>query len=220
MSVELVNGHVLLPNGADWSTRPRRTRRWQSGISTAVTGRESRQALRQEPRLSIEVQICGAATIVAQQMLDDRIRAAAKLGLACLPHHGRGGNLTADADAGANEVTVSDAWPWQAGDYFFAGDENGSDAIIVTAAVLAAGIWTLTLEDVLTFDHLAGAFAWPLLFGEFSASKMPALTPRFGPVRVTVSELTSARSAQLGELVPVAGDGIGHMIVGDTFEVA
>ncbi len=134
MSVELVNGHVLLPNQANWSERPKWSRRWQNEVTDSVTGKESRFALRSQPRVSLSYRVT-PANIVATQMLDDRIRAAAKSGKACCPYFGRGAALDADANAGDNTVQLRNAWLWQAGDYFFAGDENGSDAKLVSAAI-------------------------------------------------------------------------------------
>jgi hypothetical protein len=219
MSVETVNDHVLIPNGADWRFSPNWSRAWQPAIVNAVTGKESRASLRSQPRVTLEYQLT-TESIAATQELDHRVRAAVKLGLGCCPYFGRGGRLAIAADAGEVSVQVNDAWPWQPGDYFFCGDENGSDAQLVEAAVLDAGVWTLTLDDVLAFDHAAGALAWPLLFGKFSLPKLPVLTTRAGEFVVSIGELTSGRSAQIGEVIPDAGAGIGHMIIGSTFIIA
>lgn len=215
MSVELVNGHVLFPNGADWSQKPKWSRAWQTAVAEAVVGRESRYALRSNPRVTLNWRVI-TSTVAATQMLDDRIRAAVKSGFACAPFHGRGAWCA--AEAGDNEVVANGAWRWQAGDYFFAGDENASDARLIIDAALDVGMWTLTLDEPLDFDHTG--FAWPLLFGKLTTPDMPALTPRVGPVRLTLSELVSGRSAQIGEVNPDVGAGIGHMIVGSTNVVA
>lgn len=219
MSVELVNGHVLFPNAADWTQKPKWSRAWQNVVTGAVTGRESRNALRSNPRVTLSFVITPVG-IVATQILDDRIRAAAKSGMACAPYHGRGCILQDTVLAGVSEVTVSDAWPWLAGDYFFSGTENASDAKRVTAAGLVDGVWTLTLDDVLDFDHADGAFAWPLLFGEFIPADITALTPRIGSTVIKISELVSGRTAQIGAVTPDAGTGIGSMVIGDDFAIA
>lgn len=219
MSVELVNGHVLFPNAADWTQKPKWSRAWQNVVIGAVTGQESRQALRANPRVTLSFRLTPVG-IGATQMLDDRLRAAAKSGLACAPYHGRGCLIAATVLAGVSGVTVNNAWPWQAGDYFFSGNENASDAKLVTEAELADAVWTLTLDDALDFDHVAGAFAWPLLFGEFSADDLAALTPRIGAAAIKITELVSGRTAQVGAVTPDAGDGIGSMIIGEDFEIA
>lgn len=216
MSVELVNGHVLLPNPADWSTPPKWSRRWENEIADGVTGAESRAALRAVPRQALSYQITPVG-VVAVQMLDDRLRAALKTGLACGPLHGRGGEIMASVVATDTEITVRDTFAWQAGDYFFAGDEEGHDALLVTEADLADGVWTLTLDEPFTRGRLAGALAWPLLFGKFAVAEMEALTQRLGPVEITLTERTSARSAQLGTVTPPGGAGIGVMAIGSTF---
>jgi hypothetical protein len=219
MSVELVNGHVLIPNAADWTQKPKWSRAWQNVVTGAVTGKESRNALRSNPRVTLSFFITPVG-IVATQILDDRIRAAAKSGKACAPYHGRGCIIDETVLAGVSVVTVNNAWPWQAGDYFFSGNENASDAKLVTDADLVDDVWTLTLDDTLDFDHVAGAFAWPLLFGEFIADDLSALTPRIGATAVKITELVSGRTAQVGAVTPDAGDGIGSMVIGDTFVIA
>lgn len=216
MSVELVNGHVLLPNSADWSTPPKWSRRWENEIADGVTGAESRAALRATPRQSLNYRLT-PASIVTTQMLDDRLRAALKTGLACAPMWGRGCEVAASVLAGVSSITVRDAFDWQAGDYLFLGDENNSDAMLVTAAVLALGIWTLTLDDPLTLPHLAGSLAWPLLFGKPAVGDLEAVTQRLAPVAITITELVAARAAQLGAVTPPVGTGIGVMAVGSTF---
>lgn len=216
---DLINNHVLIPNGAEWSQRPSLKRAWQTGLASGNTGPESRFALRSVPRVTLAFNIT-PTSIIATQQLDDRLRAAIKSGLAVVPFHGRGAALAADADAGATEVQIYSNWNWQAGDYFFAGDESSYDAIPVAAAALAAGIWTLTLDDPLELDHVIGELAWPLLFGNLSLPEVTALTPRVGPVRIEITELVSGRSAQIGAVVPDVGTGIGHMAIGSTFVIA
>jgi hypothetical protein len=219
MSAETINNHVLIPNRPNWMFKPRWSRTWQTAVTSAVVGKESRYALRANARVTLRYLITTKG-IVATQELHDRLRAAVKSGLGCTPYYGRGAALVDAVAAGASEVTVTEGWDWQAGDYFFSGTEDGFDAKLVTAAVLDAGVWTLTLDEPLDVDHAEQAPVWPLLFGKLTAPSLPALTPRVGDVQVTISELTSARAAQLGEVVPDVGVGIGHMIVGTDNEVA
>ena len=216
MSVELVNDHVLLPDTADWSTPPKWSRRWHNEIADGVTGAEARAALRAQPRISLSYQLT-PASVAAAQMLDDRLRAALKSGLACCPFFGRGGEITSNAGIGDEVVSVQDAFTWAAGDYFFVGDEINGEAIMVTAAVLTDGVWELTLDAAFTSAHLAGALGWPLLFGQPVVSELQALTTRLATVPITLTELVSARSAQLGTVTAPGGAGIGVMAIGSTF---
>jgi hypothetical protein len=217
--VALINNHVLIPNRPNWAFKPRWSRAWQTAVTSAVVGRESRYALRANARITLRYRITTKG-IVATQELHDRLRAAVKSGLGCAPYYGRGSALVDAAIAGATEVLITEGWDWQAGDYFFAGTEGGYDAKLVTIAVLDAGVWTLTLDEPLDWDHAAQAPAWPLLFGKLTAPELPALTPRAGEVQVSISELTSGRAAQLGAVVPDVGVGIGYMTIGSTFTIA
>src|SRR5436190_1502696 len=94
--VTLVNDHVLFPNPADWASPPDWSRQWHNEIGTAVSGAESRHALRVQPRITLGFTIT-PRDVVEQGEFDDRIRAALKAGLACAPYHGRGSWLTAPA---------------------------------------------------------------------------------------------------------------------------
>lgn len=218
--VVLVNNHVLFPNAANWKHRPEWSRQWENEIGTAVTGAETRNALRTQPRITLAFTIT-PRSVVEQTEFDDRIRAASKSGFACAPYHGRGAILNDDAWATDVSITVKAGRTWTVGDYLFlrAADES-YEVRLLTAVNLAAGIWTLEFADELTGDHRAGSFAWPLIFGEFKPAEMAARSPRTGPARITIRELISPATAALGAVVPPVGTGIGYMKIGSTFEVA
>lgn len=206
MSVERVNNHVLFWFAPDWSEPPEWSRAWQNEVATAVTGPESRFALRRNPRISISFSL-RPLEIVDVQMLDDAAREARKLKVACCPLHGRGAVLNSAVVAPASEIAVSaNGFAWQAGDYVFLQRSDDSYEVAeVTGVDELGGLIILTLADPVT-SHAAGAFVWPLLFGKFSCGDLEGLTPRDGSLRVTITELTSRAAVQLGEVAPVAPD--------------
>lgn len=219
MGVETVNDHVLFPEPADWADAPDWQREWQNVIAEAVTGAESRNALRIKPRISLSFKVT-PCSLVEQTEFDDRIRQAKKNGLACSPYHGRGCVLQEATMGATDTVLVDDRFPWRAGDVAFFRNQAGFyEYRTVETAALDAGIWTLELDEELTGIYPANSFVWLLLFGKFSTADMSVLSPKTGPARITIQELISSRSEQVGEVTPAVGDGIGFWKIGDTFEV-
>ncbi len=94
MPLATVNGHVLLPHYPDWPRNVQRARVWQTGVDRALTGFQSRLALRPGPRerLSFRVESRDADDLT---LLLGRVNAALKAGLACVPSWGRGIPLVA-----------------------------------------------------------------------------------------------------------------------------
>lgn len=217
MSVATVNNHVLFGQSADWRKPPEWTRLWQSEVASAVTGKQSRNSLRATARHSLSFQITPGSEI-EQAILDDAIRAAKKLGLACAPFHGRGCRI--DGTFTGDELICGRGWDWQAGDFVHVENGSGFEISEVSAAAYdgGAGLWTLTLDDVLTGEYTS--YVRPLIFGKFDCGEMEAITPALGPVKLTIAELTNARTAQIGEVEAPSGAGIGIMSVGSTFQVA
>lgn len=211
--VELVNNHVLFPEAANWSLAPQWERNWQDDLSSGLTGAESRLAVRKEPRAALTFLITPAG-IVAQARFDDRVRAAKKSGLACAPLHGRGYVLQGSVVA---DTAVLDR-PWQAalGDYLFFATAAGQYEV---RQVVAAEEDTVTLDQAVARAYPANTFCWPLIFGKFTAETMRAASPALGELQITIAELVSPASAQLGEVTTPAGDGIGIMTVAGTLEV-
>ncbi|MGA2788772.1 MAG: hypothetical protein ABSF60_14730, partial [Verrucomicrobiota bacterium] len=62
-----------------------------------------------------------------------------------------------------------------------------------------------------------GALAWPVVFGAFTADKEAAVSGMLAQWKVTVTELVSGRSAQIGA-TPAGAAGIGDMKIEDTPE--
>jgi hypothetical protein len=214
----LINDHVLFPQPCDWAARPEWARQWESGVSTATTGAESRRGLRPEARESLTFLIT-PADAVAQAEFAEQINAARKSGLACAPAHGHGATLTAPAVG--TEVTVTAGRTWRVGEQlFFQAADESYEVRELTAVNLTDDVWTLGFDDALTGTYAAGQLVWPLLFGEFRCDQIGAEMPTCGPARISIAELTAAASAQLGAVTPPGGTGIGSMAIGSTFVVS
>ncbi len=242
--VDLLNNHILLPDPADWSAEPDLSRAWQTAITDSLTGPETRAAFRSSPRRALSWTI-SPRNLPAHSRLDDRIRAAKKLGRACTPHWGLSSvlvySIPADLSLGDPSVpavlgdgpmtlgdTVTDvltlqdsAWPWSAGDYVFLRDSDGNyETALVAAVATFPEHVQLTLSQPPSGTYAAGLQVWPILFGKFLFDDaMEAIVSHRGQARLTLTELTSPQSIQLGA-VPGRGTGIGSMIIETDFIVA
>jgi hypothetical protein len=218
MNPTLVNGHVLFWFSADRKVQPDWSRTWHSEIAPAVTAAETRRGLRARPPVKLAWLIT-PATLTEQIALHECVMAAKKSGLAAAPYHGRSSQLQAEA-AASTSVVVNNNFAWAVGDWIFLRHANGTiETRQLTAVNLVDGEWTLDFAAALDETHAASALIWPLLFGEFAAEEMEARSPKTGPLRVSITELISARSAQLGAVAPPAGTGIGVWKIEDTFIV-
>lgn len=213
--IATINNHVLFSQ-CDWRQLPEWSRTWQTEMSDAVNGKQSRRALCSVARHTLSFTVW-TQNIIQQTQLDDAIRQAKKFGLACTPFWGRGCLLPA-AQTG-DTIQCRRGWDWTAGDYVWLKRDSLVEVTTVATANYngGTGLWTLELNDTLTGSY--SDIVRPLLFGKFNVSDMAARSPQFGPVRITISELTNSRSVQIGELSG-AGPGIGAMGVGSTFVVA
>ena|SRR5579859_5437410 len=209
-----LNGYTLFPHQADWSTRPSWKRKWQTGVGSGTTGLEQRSALRAQPLHSLTYTVT-AASLPLRSRLDARVDQATKSGLAAVPFFGRGAVLEVPAAAGTNSLTLSDAvnpWPWQIGDYavLLGADDTIYDVLAVQNVVGNV----LTLAGNLGNTWLS-EWVRPLLFGKFSSEKQTVISPWYTPVKITVTELTSSRSAQIG-ITPAQAPGVGAQVIGRT----
>lgn len=213
--ITYINNCVLFPHRPNWGMPPSAKRVWQSEIAASLPGNETRQSLRAVARRQVTFTVT-ARTLPERARWDGRVNAATKSGLACAPLHGRAAVLAANVNAGANLLTLSSsAWNWQAGDYAIL---IADDLTFDMAAVRVVEGNVLTLADDLHFGWPAQALCWPLIFGKFSAQKMNALDGASGEQKITVAELTSARSVTIGNL-PATVPGIGTATIGSTFIV-
>jgi hypothetical protein len=211
MSVQLVNGHVLFPHRANYGELPQWERRWQNEVVDSEFGQESRFALREVPRVMIKWKVT-SADIAENSQLADRILAAKKSGLACAPYWGRGSELAAIVSGSTIEIEAS-LWPWAQDDYCLLIDASGNFEVGQLAGVAGS---TLTLTGPVARPYHSGGFVWPLIFGQFAADGLSALTARFGEATLTIVELTSPDTVGIGTPSP-GPDGIGEWIIEDTF---
>jgi hypothetical protein len=217
MPVTLINSHVLIPDSPNWRTEPAWSRAWQTQVAGGVTGAESRTAVRMAPRVSLRWTVM-SLTLQDHWQLDDRIRAALKLGLACAPYWGRGIKLALDLTADLCTLT-SDLWPWAEDDYIFLLDAFGLWEVRQIIAVAGA---VLTLDDDVARTYTAPLLVWPLLYGELKAD-MSALTSWHADVPLELREYSAPESAVVvGDYTPPDPDedlAIPEMAVGSTFVV-
>lgn len=105
---------VLIPDAPNWANKPRWSRRWQTAITTGVTGAEDRAALRKEPLESLEYSLL--TELGEREALTARLQAALKSGRACIPRWDLPQTLKLDADARRAETTQRHH-SWHIGDY-------------------------------------------------------------------------------------------------------
>ena len=107
MSVQTVNGHVLLPHLPDWRTMVSFQRQWQTAVGRSLAGGEGRVAPRIRPRLRLGWSLF-PVDVSDQARMHARLRAARKSGYACAPYWGRG--IRISQAAGDTISLASDAW--------------------------------------------------------------------------------------------------------------
>lgn len=224
MPVELIIGSVLFTHPADWSTTPDWQRAWETGITAALTGAEQRQGMRALPREQINYAI-SALSLEERAVLDERLDAASKSGLACCPLWGRASTLAGVFNAASDGVvTLTDTvWPWEVGDYAFFQAANPDaqnsylyfDCLVVTVVDGAE----ITFAGGTNNIYPAGSPVWPVLFGKFSMEKQTAITSWHGTVKITIQELTARDQQPVGNVPAPAGPGIGGWAIGSTFVV-
>jgi hypothetical protein len=115
MSVETLNGCVVIPHAPDWQRPIRWRRRWQSQLAATLQGAEDRAALRPTPLHGLEFEHRDLAQ-PERSMLDARLLAALKAGRAVVPLWTRPQYLASDANR-CRAYLASSPWTWQEGDY-------------------------------------------------------------------------------------------------------
>ena len=213
MSVELVNSHVLFPHVANYDTPIRWDRIWESGIVDSEFGKESRFALRSVPLLGLSWDIT-ARNLQDDARLLDRIMAARKSGLGCVPAFGRGIEL-ASAASGTAVVIAPTFWPLAVNDWMiFLGDGGAYDVRQIGAV---AGV-NVTLATALSRMYYAGTLCWPLVFGKFDCDGLEALVSDSGSASASLRQMTSNRAATVGTAgTPI--NGIGGWIINGNFVI-
>lgn len=171
MSVDLVNGHVLIPHLPDWSSAVSHRRQWQTNVEAAITGAEHRRAVRTRPRITLGWHLI-PFDVADQARLQARLRAARKSGYACAPYWGRG---LAILSAASEVLTLAaDAWPFlEVDDYLLIRRLDVADPESWEAVQFAESDGAdLTLSAAPDGDWSSGAYIWPLLFGAISTDDL------------------------------------------------
>ncbi len=222
MSVQLINGHVFFPHEANYQTLPGWKRYWENSITPAPTGDETRTGFRDQPLVELSWQVNPWSNI-EQNQFEERLKKAKKCGKACAPYWGRASVLNADCTANT-AVLKATPWPWAANDYiFFSKKATGHDAsgamlpnLFDVMQVQSVAGTTLTLTGNVSRTYPAGSLCWPLLFGKITTNDLAAATNRRGVMTLTIKELISSATKQIGIVPGAAGNGIGALKVGST----
>ncbi len=186
MSVELLNGFVLLPHAPDWNVKPQFRREWRSKVADAVTGAEDRLSFRHAALRGVEFQVT-PFTFEEFRRLLGRILAAKKIGLAAVPFWGRGSVLASPASGDSATLASEEAWPWVIGDFAFFSNLEPSepDAYEVRQVAGVTGAM-LDLDQPLARTY--PRFCWPVILGRFRGDEVRSLTSRHGSIRISVLE--------------------------------
>jgi hypothetical protein len=218
MTVTTINGFVLVPHVPNWAGAAAAKRVWETEIAEALPGSETRQALRAVPRRQVTFSVT-TNNLEERVRLEARMDAAKVSGLACAAMHGRSCLLGTTANAGTASLALSQtAWTWAVGDYaILILNDTTFDLQKVTG--LSNGGMTLGLAGNLTNKWIAGNLVWPVIFGAFTSDKESALTTHHGNVKLTIAELTSSRSVQLGNAAALP-PGVGAQRIGATNKIA
>ncbi|MCP5525015.1 MAG: hypothetical protein H7A46_26120 [Verrucomicrobiales bacterium] len=217
MSVQTVNGHVLLPHLPDWASPVAWQRAWQCQVGRSVGGSEGRLSVRERPRVTLRWELI-PVNVTEQSLMHARLRAARKSGYACAPYWGRG--LKIIAVAGAVLTLASTAWPFLQGDDWLlirrldvAAPEAWELCQVVTAA--EADI-TLTVGP--TYDWSVDAFVWPLLFGRFNCGDLSHRTDWHARVQCELRQLVTRPYAPLPPGPDPSLCAVDGVDAGDSFE--
>ena len=161
MSLETVNGCVVIPHMLDWSVHPTIKRAWATSVATGIDGSEDRAAERQAPtrELSYTVQ---TQSPEETQLLGERVKTAMLSGRAVVPLFGRAQECT-DTQVYGTLITYYNRWDWAVGDYVFISlqDHDGINSYrLIDAGGAGYGEWevesdyengsTQTTEEVIS----------------------------------------------------------------------
>ncbi len=195
MSIEIINGHGLVPELPNWQSGVELSRRWETEIQETVTGAEDRGAMRTVPLRELSYEIA-PLTQAQRARFEDRLRAVLKSGKAAVPFWGRASDLASNASGTSAELATTN-WPWQVGDFiFFLDAANLENPVHAVRQITAKAGLTLTLDSALPQTFAAGSLVRPLLFGKPQADDQSLLTSRQSAVSFTLTEMIgSTRSS-------------------------
>lgn len=188
MPVTTYNDAVVIPHPPDWRQPVEWSRSWDTRIESAVTGSEARVGLRLKPREKVRFRLV-PLKLEERLVMVARLKAAAKAGLALVPHWGRGATLTTVA-AGSSIAVAADNFKAQPGDLVFVhlGDIENSEAFDV-AEVAVHRNRTLSLATALSRSYPAGSRVFPIITGRITVGELEALEDWRQAVTVEVQQL-------------------------------
>src|ERR1017187_1091738 len=182
MSVALVNGSVILPTRPNWRDTVTWKRSWQTTIAGALQGQEDRRALRRIPRVMLNWLITTLST-EESAVLETRINAALKSGLACTGYWGHAAEIASDV-TGTSAAIEPGSWPWAAGDYvLFIDPTTGTFDAIKVDSVSGS---TLTLHTSVSQTYKACWLCWPIIFGKLQCDPLAPFTSDKVDVKLTL----------------------------------
>lgn len=188
MPVTTYNDAVVIPHAPDWRQPVEWSRSWDTRIESAVTGSEARVGLRLKPREKIRFRLV-PLDLAERLAMVARLKAAAKAGLALVPHWGRGATLTIVA-GGTSLAVAADNFKAQPGDLVFVhlGDIENWEVFDV-AEVAVHRNRSLSLTAPLNRAYPAGARVFPTITGRITVGEIEALEDWRQAVTVEVQQL-------------------------------
>lgn len=209
-----IDGYTLLPVFPDWNRGPQWQREWETEVASAVSGAETRRAMRAVGRVSLtwSIMVQGVAEVA---WVNELIVQAEKTGKACAPLWGRGCWV---GSAAGDVCTHTGSFPWRAGDWaFFLNDALGVWEVKQVDDVAGD---VLTLAEDLEAEYTAEHMVWPVLFGRFTPDFQECRNAERISMRMKLRELVSRESVVIGDPPPAPPEGVGAWAIGSEFLVA
>jgi hypothetical protein len=167
VSVELINGYVILPHVPDWRREVAWSRQWGTKVERSVEGPEYRMGTRSTSRHKISWQVT-PFDLEESTALIERLRAAIKTGLAATGFWGRGAQLSAALAPGdilINLRSSSIAWALWTHVLFAHTEADQWDTWEVAEILAAPSSSYFGLAAGLTYAWADGDWCWPLIMG-------------------------------------------------------
>lgn len=199
MPVPTHNGAVILPDPPDWRQPLEWSRGWDTQVEAALNGAEARIGTRPKPREQLRFRLVPDG-LAERLRLVQRLRAAAKIGVAIVPHWGRSATLASEA-SGTTLVLEATAFLVEPGDLVFVHDGDAFEIALVSAQV---GL-TITLASALLADYPAGAQVRPTIEGRVTVDDIESFDDWHQTVTVAVHQLRTGPTAPPVIVIPDPG---------------
>jgi hypothetical protein len=180
-------------------------RAWETQIAGSLQGQENRRAMRRTPRTTL-TWLVSTGDGEETALLEARIQAALKSGLACTGYWGRSCEIKTNVTADSAELWPG-SWPWAAGDYilFIDPDSGLFDALLVDEVTMATGTVALQLHAAVSRTYKQCTLCWPMLFGKLQVDPLAPSTLDKADIKlILVNTLPSPA------VVPSCDDWCGH----------